>query len=64
MSNFNKESKWDDSKYNNAVVGNMFGFVHQIEDKIEIFKTNLCEKPTLYFLFLTMKAQGELLSKI
>lgn len=36
--NFSKESKWDDSRYNNAVIGNMFGFVHQIEDKIEIFE--------------------------
>ena len=38
LENFSKESKWDDSRYNNAVIGNMFGFVHQIEDKIEIFE--------------------------
>jgi len=42
LENFSKESKWDDSRYNNAVIGNMFGFVHQIEDKIEMFEiTNI-----------------------
>jgi hypothetical protein len=30
--------KWDDSKYNKAVVGNMFAFVHQKKDRMEIFK--------------------------
>lgn len=28
---------WDDSRYNNARVGYRFGFVNQIEDRIELF---------------------------
>ena len=30
--------KWDDTRYNKACVGDKFGFVNQIEDKIEIFE--------------------------
>ncbi len=30
--------KWDDSKYNNAVVGDYFAFVHNIQDRAEIYR--------------------------
>ena len=33
-----KKSKWDDSRYNNAQIGNYFAFVHQNENKMELFK--------------------------
>ena len=38
--NFNGDisPKWDDSKYNNAIVGDMFAFVHNIEDRFELFE--------------------------
>lgn len=38
---FNSENispKWDDSKYNRAKIGDMFAFIHNIEDKAEIFE--------------------------
>jgi hypothetical protein len=33
-----KSPKWDDSKHNLAVVGDMFAFIHNIEDKAELFE--------------------------
>jgi len=29
--------KWDDNKYNKACIGDIFGFVHNIENRIELF---------------------------
>lgn len=29
---------WDDSKHNNSKIGDMFGFVHNIENKVELFE--------------------------
>lgn len=34
----NMSPKWDDSKYNTAKIGDMFAFIHSIEDKAEIFQ--------------------------
>ena len=31
-------SKWDDSSANNAQVGDMFSFVHQTRDRMEVFR--------------------------
>jgi hypothetical protein len=31
-------AKWDDSKYNSAVVNDYFAFVHQKENRVEIFQ--------------------------
>ena len=30
--------KWDDSKYNNSNIGDYFAFVHQKENRVEIYK--------------------------
>jgi len=30
--------KWDDSKLNNAIIGDYFAFVHQKENRVEIYK--------------------------
>lgn len=30
--------KWDDSKYNKSTIGDYFAFVHQLENKVEIYK--------------------------
>jgi hypothetical protein len=30
--------KWDDSKYNNSNIGEYFAFVHQKENRVEIYK--------------------------
>ena len=37
LNNFDTSPKWDDSKYNTAKIGNFFGFVNHLEDKIELF---------------------------
>jgi hypothetical protein len=42
-------AKWDDSKFNSAVIGDMFGFVHQNENRVEVFEivgiTNMINRP-------------------
>lgn len=30
--------KWDDSKYNKSIIGDYFAFVHQLENKVELYK--------------------------
>lgn len=36
--NFTENCKWDDSDKNNSIIGDYFGFVHNVENKVEIFK--------------------------
>jgi len=31
-------AKWDDSKLNNATIGDYFAFVHQKENRVEVYK--------------------------
>jgi hypothetical protein len=34
----NSGARWDDSRFNNAKIGDYFAFVHQSENRMEIFK--------------------------